>query len=72
VRNGGEGEGLALVDWRVRWRTVIVWSWAVTSLRFLGRLGFELEAAHTRYLRSSLFLNPWLKPIVLFWRRCLR
>ena len=28
-----------LLDWRVRWRTVMVWSCAVTSLRFFGRLG---------------------------------
>ncbi len=27
--------------WRVRWRTVMVWSWAVTSFKFLGRLSLN-------------------------------
>jgi hypothetical protein len=39
LERGGERRGgHTLEDWRVRWRTVIVWSWAVTSLRFFGRL----------------------------------
>lgn len=37
-RERGEGGKGTLEDWRVRWRTVMVWSWAVTSERFFGRL----------------------------------
>jgi hypothetical protein len=64
-------EDFTFVDWRVLWRTVIVWSWAVTSLRFFGRLWIDLETANTLYLGSSLFLNPWLESIVLFRRKSL-
>lgn len=45
---GGEGGEHTLEAWRVRWRTVMVWSWAVTSLRVLGRL----EGDEGQYLGS--------------------
>jgi hypothetical protein len=49
-----------LEDWRVRWRTVIVWSWAVTSLRFLGRLSrYEFKYEVFLGVLYILFLNPY-------------
>jgi len=65
-----------LEDWRVRERTVMVWSWAVTSASDLGRLvkeavslvlicSDEYEAAAFRlgiqFAKAGvLFLYPWL------------
>jgi hypothetical protein len=55
-----EQGGCTLEDWRVRWRTVIVWSWAVTSLRFFGRLSrYEFKYEVFLGILYILFLNPY-------------
>lgn len=59
-------EERTLDAWRVRCRTVMVWSWAVTSLRFFGRLFcFHDQTVSSLLLLIGpdiLFLNPWLSP----------